>query len=108
LFSEVNTAGWNPWEKSESTRRTAAVERGAVRRATAYQRAFTRHLSKRDTSWRKPTLPEAKPVTRMAATLGPRSMAIPNTAIWSIVAGMPSGPTDMRIAPHEMANVRMK
>ena len=46
-------------ERSESARSTAAVESGAVRSATAYQRAPTRHLSNRDRSSRRPTFPEA-------------------------------------------------
>jgi hypothetical protein len=68
----------------------------------------TRHLNNRDTSPRKPALPEITPVNTMLAVLGPRSMAIPKIIIRSVVAGIPSGPAKMRMALHEMINARVK
>jgi hypothetical protein len=48
----VTMPGRNAGEVSDSARRTAANTSGAVRSATAYQPAPTRHLSNRESSSR--------------------------------------------------------
>src|SRR5215212_11656495 len=57
LSSDANMVGRNSGDVSESARSVAVTRRGAVRSATAYQRAPTRHLLILVRRLRKPSLP---------------------------------------------------
>jgi hypothetical protein len=75
---------------------------GAVRSATAYQRAPTLHLLILLRRSRKPALPWRRPVKSMPDTGGPATQTSMGTP--------PDPPTTMTrtMPPHEMANVRAK
>ena len=102
----------NTWEISDSGISTAVNTSGAVRSATAYQPAPTRHLLILMKRLRKPALPWTRPVNKIPDTLGPTSTAsiAPRGIVvnCSLVAGIPPGPTARTKPTHVIANVRAK
>jgi hypothetical protein len=98
----VSMRGRKSGEISESERSIVANTSGAVRSATAYQRAPTFHLVILLRRSRKPAFPWRRPVNTMPAMGGPATHA-------SI--GYPPGPPAPMIRsmpPQEIANVRAK
>ena len=68
------------------------VDIGAVNSAIAYHRKLTFHFINLENKVRYPDIPETRPVKRMHAILGPRSIAIPSVMAYSSVTGKPFGP----------------
>src|SRR5512144_2225806 len=76
LSPDVKMPGKNARDVSDSARSVAIIAAGAVRSATAYHRAPTRHLRARETYSRTPARPVASAVNARPVTLGPASIAI--------------------------------
>jgi hypothetical protein len=75
LSVDVKMPGRKFDEASERAKIVATHRSGAVRSATAYHPAVTRHSSARNRNSRRPSLRSTRAVNRMPEMLGPASMA---------------------------------